>query len=147
MTPFGPQVIGQTERALGALLRTVLAGRDLTEREWVTLRLAAQAGPADDLDAFVAARLHDPEAGHAVAALRRRGLVVGSAPSPAGAALVEQIGQEIAALTRPLWEDVDEQDAAAAARALTIVLERAGAVLQAVAADAARTTAGDTRWP
>lgn len=130
MIPFGPPLIGQTEKALGALLQTVLTGRDLTEREWVTLRLASQSDGAGDLDAFVADRLHDPDAGLFIAALRRRGLLASSALSPEGAALVAEIGEEITALTRPLWEDVEPQDAEAAARALNIVLERARAVLR-----------------
>jgi hypothetical protein len=128
MIPFGPPLIGQTEKALGALLQTVLARRDLTEREWVTLRLASQSD--GDLDAFVVERLHDPDAGLLIAALRRRGLLTGSSLSPEGAALVADIGDQIAALTRPLWEDIEPQDAEAAARALNIVLERTRAVLR-----------------
>jgi len=39
-TPFGPQLIGETEKTLGALLRRFLEGTGLSEPQWVTLRLA-----------------------------------------------------------------------------------------------------------
>jgi hypothetical protein len=130
MIPFGPQLIGQTEKALNALLQTVLAGRDLTEREWVTLRLASQFDGTGELDAFVAERLHDPDAGRLTAALRDRGLLTDAALTPAGSALVAEIGQEIAALTAPLWREIEEEDAEVATRVLNAVLERSLTVLR-----------------
>ena len=130
MIPFGPQLIGQTEKALNALLQTVLAGRDLTEREWVTLRLASQFDGVGELDAFVAERLHDPEAGRITAALRDRGLLANAALTPAGSALVAEIGQEIAVLTAPLWREIEDEDAEAATRVLNTVLERSRELLR-----------------
>ncbi|QNA93890.1 hypothetical protein [Microbacterium sp. Se63.02b] len=85
MIPFGPQLIGQTEKALNALLQTVLAGRDLTEREWVALRLASQFDGTPDLDGFVAERLHAPDAGRLTAALRDRGFLTDAALTPRAA--------------------------------------------------------------
>ncbi len=41
-TTFGPQLIGQTEKTLQAILRRALAGTGLDEPLWVTLRLADQ---------------------------------------------------------------------------------------------------------
>lgn len=38
--PFGPVLVGQTEKTLQALLRRTLAGTGLSEPQWVTLRLA-----------------------------------------------------------------------------------------------------------
>ena len=38
--PFGPVLVGQTEKTLRALLRRTLAGTGLSEPQWVTLRLA-----------------------------------------------------------------------------------------------------------
>lgn len=124
MIPLSPQLIGQTEKALHALLLTVLADRDLSEREWVTLRLVSQATGADDLDAFVAERLHDPDAGRFIRALRDRGLIADTALTPSGTALSSEIGQEIAALTAPVWDGIEEKDAEAATRALNHILER-----------------------
>jgi hypothetical protein len=42
-TTFGPQLIGETEKTLNALLRLFLEGTGLTESQWVTLRLAARS--------------------------------------------------------------------------------------------------------
>ena len=39
-TPFGPQLIGETEKTLNAILRRILQGTGLTEPQWVTMRLA-----------------------------------------------------------------------------------------------------------
>lgn len=129
--PFGPQLIGQTEKALNALLQIVLSGRDLTERQWVSLRLASQLDDGDDLDTFVAARLHDPDVGRFLASLRDRGLIAGSALSATGAALVAEIGREIADLTGPLWEGIDERETQAATRVLNHVLDEARMLLRA----------------
>ena len=41
-TPFSPQLIGETEKTLNALLRRSLEDTGLTEPLWVTLRLAGQ---------------------------------------------------------------------------------------------------------
>src|SRR5712691_4218526 len=41
---FGTQVIGQTEKALNAILDRLLAGTGLTEPQWVTLTLTAASG-------------------------------------------------------------------------------------------------------
>ncbi|MFJ6532975.1 NAD(P)-binding domain-containing protein [Microbacterium sp. NPDC091662] len=129
--PFGPQLIGQTEKALNALLQIVLSGRDLTERQWMSLRLASQLDDGDDLDTFVAARLHGPDVGRLLASLRDRGLIAGSALSASGAALVAEIGREIADLTGSLWEGIDERESQAATRVLNHVLEEARMLLRA----------------
>ena len=50
-TPFGPQLIGETEKTLNALLLRHLDGTGLTEPQWVTLRLADQFdGTVDTTD-------------------------------------------------------------------------------------------------
>ena len=46
-TPFGPQLIGETEKTLNAILRRVLQGTGLSEPQWVTLRLAGQLDEFD----------------------------------------------------------------------------------------------------
>lgn len=130
MIPLSPQLIGQTEKALNALLRTVLVGHDLSEHEWVTLKLTSQFDGAGELDAFVTDRLPDSDAGAHLAALRRRGLLVGSALSPAGAAVVAAVGQEIARLTGPVWDAVPTHEVDAAARALNTILDETRALLR-----------------
>lgn len=62
MTTFGPQLIGQTEKALDAILRRLLAGTGLTEPEWVTLRIAGQNRDGADLSGLVGDRAHFPDA-------------------------------------------------------------------------------------
>lgn len=128
--PFGPQLIGQTEKALNALLQTVLSGRDLTEREWVSLRLASQLDEGGDLDSFVAGRLHDPDVGLLLAALRDRGLIAGSGLTAEGTTLVAEIGHEIAELTGAIWKGLDEQETEAATRVLNRVLSEARLLLR-----------------
>ena len=50
MVPFGPVLLGQTEKTLQALLRHTLTGTGLSEPEWVTLRLATMVdGQVDRL--------------------------------------------------------------------------------------------------
>jgi hypothetical protein len=75
--PFGPQLIGEAEKTLSALLRRFLAEPGLTEQQWVTLRVAQLYG-ADDaaaLAATAADRAHLDDATELVRALTERGLL------------------------------------------------------------------------
>ena len=82
-TPFGPQLIGETEKTLNALLLRHLdaagmAGA-LTEPQWVTLRIANMLDGAVDRDGLVTAvadRAHFPDAAQHVDDLTTRGLLV-----------------------------------------------------------------------
>ena len=85
-TPFGPQLIGETEKTLTALLRRFLADTGLSEPQWVTLRVAQLYG-ADDtegLAAAVADRAHFPDASDLVGSLTDRGLLEAGRLTPAG---------------------------------------------------------------
>lgn len=130
MIPFTPQLIGQTEKALNALLRTVLADHRLSEREWVALRLSSQFDGVGDVAEIIRDRAHFADAADLLSTLERRGLVAGQALSAAGAELVVEVGREIGALTAPIWANVDSADAEAAARALNSVLEQTQARLR-----------------
>ena len=126
-TTFGPQLIGETEKTLQALLRRALAGIGLDERLWVTLRVADQPdGTA--LRARLASRVHFDDADRLVTTLEQRRLVANDAPTADGRALLERVLAKSAALTGPIWDDLDDADAAA--RALTEVLTRARAALR-----------------
>lgn len=135
MIPFGPPLIGQTEKALGALLRAVLAPYDLTESQWVALRLTAQFDGESASDSgsaladFIAARGQFPGAGALVAELSDRGLIAGCKLSPAGAAAAATIGRRIAETTAPLWTGFEDEDLATTERVLNTVLERTRALL------------------
>lgn len=130
MLPFGSQLIGQTEKALNALLRTVLVDRQLSEREWVALRLTSQFDGPDALAETIRDRAQFADAADLLSGLERRGLIVDDALSVAGADLVDEIGREIRALTEPIWAGIDAADAEAAARALGSVLAQTTVLLR-----------------
>lgn len=124
MMPFGPQLIGQTEKALSALLGTLLSDDRLTEPHWVTLRLAAQLDGVGSLLDHVrdAAHLSAPEP--VLSDLEDRGLVAGDRLTDAGRDLVERIGRRIATATATIWAALDPGDVAPTERALNTVLDR-----------------------
>ena len=130
MLPFGSQLIGQTEKALNALLRTVLIDRQLSEREWVALRLTSQFDGPDALAETIRDRAQFADAADLLSGLERRGLVVDDALSAAGADLVDEIGREIRALTEPIWAGIAAADAEAAARVLRSVLAQTTVLLR-----------------
>ncbi|MFN2561035.1 MAG: hypothetical protein ABR571_07050 [Jatrophihabitans sp.] len=125
--PFGPQLVGQTEKTLGALLRRALADTGLSEPQWVALRLADQPDE-DPLRARVADLARFDDADEIVTALEERGLVAGDAPTTAGRTMLKSVLARSAELSGPIWDDVEDADAAA--RALTLVLDRARTALR-----------------
>jgi hypothetical protein len=131
---FGPQLIGQTEKTLQALLRGVLADTGLDERLWVALRLADQGSAGGTAPATLRARVADlarfADADALVSTLEAQRLVVDDAPTQAGRAVPTTVLARSAALSGPIWDDVPDADAAA--RALTAVLARARAALDRV---------------
>jgi hypothetical protein len=129
MTGFGPQLIGETEKSLNAILLRVLRDVSLSERQWVTLRIAAQHDGGRPLTAAVADRALFPDADALVADLRARGLLDGDDVTPAGADLLARLGSRIAELTAPVWRDLPAADIAATERVLNLVVDRARSVL------------------
>ncbi len=130
MLAFSTQLIGQTEKALNALLRTVLLDRRLSEREWVALRLTSQFEGPSTLVETLRDSAQFTDAADLLSGLEARGLVVDEALSPAGADLVAEISREIGALTEPIWASIAPADAEAAARALDSVLAQTRALLR-----------------
>ena len=138
---FGTQLIGQTEKALNAILDQQLAGTGLTEPQWVTLTIAVMSGGTlapDQLQSRVAGAL---QIGHAEARARIEELAVtqllelpkdDSSPvgvTDAGNRLHGRIRSNIAEITQRLWGDLPPDDLTAAARVLGTVLERANGEL------------------
>ena len=126
--PFGPVLLGQTEKTLQALLRHTLTGTGLTEPEWVTLRLATMVDGEVDrsgLAAVVAdrARFADPTA--LVGALTDRGLVVDGRPTKNGRELVSTVLAASEANNGTVWRDLPTADVEATTRVLNEVLRRA----------------------
>lgn len=134
---FGPQLIGQTEKTLNDLLHHALAGTGLSEREWVTLRLAhlLEGAVADEagLVAAVLDRARFPDAAALVAGLAKRGVLRDGRPSEAGHDLVATVTTRTAELAGPVWDGLDPADVSVAERVLNTVLERARAAAARVA--------------
>jgi DNA-binding MarR family transcriptional regulator len=133
---FGTQSIGQTEKALNAILDRELTGSGLSERQWVALTLTAMTGPAprEQLQARVAGaiKLDQPGAEALMASLVEAGLVeIGeeaphtARPTPDGAALQARVRGRVTEITARLWGDLPADDLATAGRVLATVLERA----------------------
>ena len=131
-TPFGPRLIGETEKTLNALLRRFLEGTGLTEPQWVTLRLADLLDgsvDADGLAAAVADRAQFLDASELVNELTNRGLLADGRLTLAGRELAVAIQDTITTETAPIWDDLPANDVAAATRVLNEVVTRARVAL------------------
>jgi hypothetical protein len=132
-TPFGPQLIGETEKTLNALLRRFLHGTGLTEPQWVTLRLADLLDSTVDgerLAAALANRAHFPDATGLVDELTDRGLLEDGRLTGTGRDLCARVLAAIATGTDPVWKNLPDDDVAATTRVLNEVVGRARAVLE-----------------
>ena len=131
-TPFGPRLIGETEKTLNALLRQFLEGTGLTEPQWVTLRLADLLDGSVDTDGLAAAvadRAHFPDASELVHELTNRGLLDDGQLTPVGRELTAAIQDTITTQTAPIWDDLPANDVAGATRVLNELVTRARIVL------------------
>jgi DNA-binding MarR family transcriptional regulator len=140
-TPFGAQLIGQTEKTMNAILDRVLADR-VSEPEWVALVLiAGSGGPAghEQVTTRVAHALHESRAAAAtrIGRLAAKGLVQ-TTPEPGSAVLLTETGQQLlgsvqrqtAEITQRLWGDLPAADLEVAGRVLRTVLGRAEAEVE-----------------
>jgi Helix-turn-helix family len=131
--PFGPQLIGETEKTLNALLRRSLEAPGLTEPQWVTLRLADLLDGTvdnDGLAAAVASRAHFDDAHDLVHELTDRGLIGAGRLTPEGRDTVHKVQDATKRSTAPIWSALPDEDVAAATRVLNDVLTRAHKALQ-----------------
>jgi DNA-binding MarR family transcriptional regulator len=140
---FSPQVLGQTEKALNAILARELAGTGLSETQWVTLAMTVTGGGTADADELVARlagvlKVGDAEARARITELASAQLlhVPGDAAAPvtvtdAGQQLHARIRAAVTEITRRMWGDLPAEDLATAARVLSTVLARADAELAA----------------
>jgi DNA-binding MarR family transcriptional regulator len=134
-------VIGQTEKALNAILDRQLAGTGLTESQWVTLTLTIVGGGAVDPGQLAdrvagALKVSEAEAQGRIAELTDAQLLesTGSKGSPvkvtdSGHQLHAQIRASVAEITERLWGDLPAEDLATAGRVLSTILARANAEL------------------
>jgi hypothetical protein len=135
-TAFTPQVLGETEKALNAILARELDAVGLIEPQWITLRLAVIAGgeiPREQLVGRLAGALKvgGAEAQGRVEDLVALGLLDGD--GAAGPVTVTEAGRElhagisgaVAAITERLWGDLPAADLATTGRTLATILARA----------------------
>jgi hypothetical protein len=133
--PFGPPLIGETEKTLNALLIRFLEGTGITEPQWVTLRLAERLDgtvDADGLAAEVADRAHYPQVADLVSELSDRGLLDNGRLTPAARELTSVVQERITTEAAPIWNGLPADDVDAATRVLNEVIARARTVLQHV---------------
>jgi len=126
--PFGPVLLGQTEKTLQALLRTTLADTWLNEPQWVALRLAIMLdGQVDNngLISAVADRAKFSDTAALIDALVDRGLVADGHPTSAGRDLVTTVLAASDRTNGSVWRDLPADDVEAATRVLNEVLRRA----------------------
>jgi hypothetical protein len=137
---FGAPLLGQTEKALNAILGRELAGTGLTEPQWVTLTLAITAGRAVGREALVGRvarglRVDEGEAADRVDELTAARLLGDAGarkvkPTDAGLELHARIRTVVAEITARIWGDLPADDLMTAAAVLGTVLDRADAELE-----------------
>lgn len=130
-TPFGPQLIGETEKTLNALLHRFLEESRLTEPQWVTLRVARLLDGRVDEGRLAAAadRAHFTDAADLVRDLTSRGLLADGRLTSTGREVTAAIQARITTDTAPIWDDLAADDIAATARVLNEVVDRARLLL------------------
>lgn len=136
MARFGTPLLGQTEKALNAILLRELDGA-MTEHEWIALTLTVMSDgqvAREDLLRRIAAVLKLDDATPLVRQLAAKGLVDDAArirASSAGRAFFARIRARVEEITDRLWGDVPDDELQAAGSVLATVLERANAELAA----------------
>jgi hypothetical protein len=138
--PFGPALIGQTEKALDAILRRELSGSGTgtSPTGWVLLKLAEGAGgrlARQDLVARAGAeaKFEAAKADAEIASLLSQGLLDANADevvlTPDARKLQARVVGATDEIRGHLWGDVPEPEIATAGRVLGTVLIRANAEL------------------
>lgn len=136
---FGTALIGQTEKALNAILDRQLAGTGITEPQWVTLTLTVVSGGAIDRAELIRRVSGATQFSQASVAERITELTAAGFLRDGGAGRVQvtdegqarwtQVRTAIDPITQGLWGNQPAEDLATAGRVLGIVLDRANAVL------------------
>ena len=138
---LNPQVIGQAESALGAILDPLLARTGTTFNQWLVLTVSAASGAAIDRGQLLtritgARKIDDPAVLTAIAELTSAELVQalpgeGSriGLTEAGQARYRSIRTALGEVTSRLFGGLPAEDLATAGRVLSTVLARANAEL------------------
>ena len=135
---FTPQILGQAENTLRALLTSFLAGTNLTYHTWVLLNATAMGGGESDRGqltaiAVNALKIERGAVDAALATLSEADLVT-TPPglvrlTDAGSQLYLRLRDAMGAATARLMQDHSADDLAAAGRVLTAVIDRANELL------------------
>jgi DNA-binding MarR family transcriptional regulator len=139
---FSAAVLGQTEKALNAILLRQLSGTGLTELQWVTLSFARSGGGSVNAAQLAdAIKVSEAEAHDRIAELAAAGLLGANGDegssmtiTDAGERLHSEIGAAVGPITQRMWGDLPEEDLDAAGRVLSTILGRANAELAGEAA-------------
>jgi DNA-binding MarR family transcriptional regulator len=138
---LNPQIIGQTEKALRALLERTLAGAGLAYRHWVVLSvIAGSEAPADENELAVRVegvlKVDDATAPGVIADLHAREVVE---PTPddrshirltdAGHVLHRDVRAAIGPIVNGLFHEIPNDDLRTAGKVLKLITERADKVL------------------
>jgi hypothetical protein len=136
--PFGPALIGQTEKALDAILRRELSGTGASPTGWVLLKLAEGAGGRLDRQDLVdraaaEAKFEPTTAEPEIENLLFLGLLDADGDEVVLTADARELQARVVGTTDEirgrLWGDVPEGELATAGRVLGTVLVRANAEL------------------
>jgi hypothetical protein len=137
-TTFGPSLIGQTEKALDAILVRELDGTGLSPAGWVVLKLADGAGGRLGRQELIevaraGAKFDAWKSAEAIESALALGLLEADgddvALTPAARELQARVVGTTDEIRARLWGDLPEADLAAAARVLSTALRRANAEL------------------
>jgi hypothetical protein len=138
-TAFGPALVGQTEKALDAILVRELAGTGLSASGWVILKLldgaGGRLGRQDLVDLGKAQAKFEAEKSEAAIECA---LSLGLLDADQGEVVLTPAARELQArvvgttdeIRSRLWGDLPEADLAAAGRVLSTALTRANAELR-----------------
>jgi hypothetical protein len=140
-TVLSPSIVGQAEKAHGAVLRKVLAGTSLDEQQWITLQFADGAGAGiqrgELIDRVSQAAKFDARAiDGAITALIGAGLLEQRPDdevqvTPEARELVSSLRERIGGLIAGAYGSVPPEDLAIAARVLVTITARLSADLAA----------------
>ena len=137
---FTPQVLGETEKALNAILIRELTVAGLTEHQWITMQLTVAGGGTIAHEQLVgrlsgALKLGTTHAEERVDELVRAGLLAYVDDDGDGLVRITASGREthgrirttVGEITDRLWGDLPSGDLATTGRTLATILARANA--------------------
>jgi DNA-binding MarR family transcriptional regulator len=139
-TTFTPQVLGETEKALNAILIRELTASDLTEHQWIAMQLTTAGGGTVAHEQLVgrlagALKRGTSDAETRVDELVTAGLLTYVDDHGDGLVRVTETGRQVhgriratvADITGRLWGDLPQDDLDVTGRTLATILERANA--------------------